>query len=680
MKKTILLSFILLSALPGFAQGSCATALPVTAGTSICGTITGDMPPQTCSGGTPATHAQWYVYIPLQNHNVTLTTDLPVNIGGDTDFGVFTGTCNNLTCFASDDDGGVLGNGYLSTATFSVLAGVTYYIAFDNKWSASGFTFQLIEAPYAPFAVTFTEIPLSGSNNVTGYGAVDLNGDYLDDIFSLSSASLQLFYQLPSGGFADSLIYMPPLQNPPAWSIAAGDLDRNGYNDLLLGGSGGASFLLANSTGTAYTEMPMTPYIFCQRTNFIDINNDGNLDAFVCHDVDTNVYFLNDGAGNMTYHYGGLGDHPEGGNYGSVWVDYDNDGDPDLFIAKCRGGASTAKISQLHRNDGNGLFTDVSQAAGMADSIQTWSSAWNDYDGDGFMDALIGANSSANGMHKLMHNNGDGTFTDVTAGSGWDQNTGLSREYLTYDFDNDGFADVLGGDHKIMRNNGDGTFSPLAVNFDPGPCGDLNHDGFIDVQNGNKLYISNGNDNHWITLTLKGIQSNVNGIGARVELYGLWGKQIRDVRSGEGFRYMHTLNVHFGTGAAATIDSIHVKWPSGIIDYIFDPAVDTILHIVEGEYPYPPTDTTSGIAGPGKDRPRIYPNPAHDRLYISHAGSLDIRSARIYTVDGKLLKIVLLDQAGSIPIGDLAAGSYVLRLETGKHTWYSHAFIKIDIR
>src|SRR5690606_25994650 len=120
-------------------------------------------------------------------------------------------------------------------------------------------------------------------------------------------------------------------------------------------------------------------------------------------------------------------------NYGSVWIDYDNDGDQDLFIAKCRGGSSSARINELHRNNGDGTFTDVSIESNLSDPVQTWSSAWNDFDNDGDMDVVVGASSTADGSHKFMRNNGDGTFTDITAGSGWDANTHLNIEHITFD-------------------------------------------------------------------------------------------------------------------------------------------------------------------------------------------------------------------------------------------------------
>lgn len=677
--KKIFIPVLLFQVLQSSAQNSCATALPVTAGTYVVSNIDGAGPPAACTPGDVAPHAEWFVYVPLADAVVTVTTDLPGNGNGDTNFAVFTGTCNALTCFSGDDDGGTLGDGYLSVATFEVTAGTAYYLAFDDRWSASGFTFQLEEQGVVPPVqppITFTPVVYNQLNTTFKSCVVDLNGDYLDDIVGISGTYLHVLYQQQGGTFNDQQIPLNNVVQEPYWSVAAGDIDSNGYNDLIFGGGGGVTFLFADAGGTGYTTWNDPHYVFSQRTNFVDINNDGLLDAFVCHDVDSNVYFINQGEQNLVYHKGGLGNHPNGGNYGSVWVDYDNDGDQDLFIAKCRGGNSTARFNELHRNDGNGVFTDVSVAANMYDPIQTWSSCWYDFDNDGDMDAFIGASSSADGLHKLMQNNGDGTFTDITAGSNWDLNTSLSIEHLAYDFDNDGFVDILGGGGKIMRNNGDMTFSPYSVSFGPGPCGDLNGDGFIDVQDNETVYYNDGNTNRWIKLTLQGVVSNRNGIGARVELYGTWGKQIRDVRSGEGFRYMSSLNVHFGIGSASAIDSVLIKWPSGIIDYLYEPDVNSVQHVIEGAHPQ--ADPPAGIAEANQKELRIFPNPATDWLQVGHSavGTGDVRAVVIYSASGKLVSKTSMTPRG-ISVASLASGMYFMKLQLENGQWLTHHFTKL---
>lgn len=652
------------------AQDTCATAVPITAGSHIVSVIDGPTPITILCGPntTNATLSEWYTYTPTNNYTVTITTDLAINSGKDTRFNVYTGNCTSLSCFAGDDDSGSIGNGFLSISSFNVTAGTTYYIAFDNRWNPSGFTFDLIEQPIVASALSFSSqsVALTGAYNNC---VVDMNGDNLDDIVSVSATQLQILQKNSgSAGFTTVTIPVTNVINQPSWSIAAGDYNKDGYNDLVLGGGNGATFLQTANNGTTYNSVNFAQYIFCQRSNFTDINKDGNLDAFVCHDVDPNVYFMNNGSGVLSYIQGGLGDHAEGGNYGSIWVDYDNDGDSDLFIAKCRGGATTANINELHRNNGNGTFTNVSIAANMADPIQTWSSAWGDFDNDGDMDALVGASSNANGMHKLMRNNGDGTFSDVTAGSGYDTFASMGVEHVAHDFNNDGFVDVFGAGNKIMLNNGNMTFTPHSVTPTNGPIGDLNNDGFLDVQNGNVIYYNNPNANNWIKINLKGIQSNSNGIGARVEIYGAWGKQIRDVRSGDGFRNMSTLNTHFGIGTETQITQVIIKWPSGVVDIIANPTTNQALTVIEG--------STLGIAENNLGNFTMYPNPTNDFIRFNTVNADEkIKSVTIYDVTGKLVK---KDSASnnSVSVQELENGTYVIILENHLGKKHSSKFIK----
>ena len=327
------------------AQNTCLTALPISAGTYTVDVIDGtDVPNPICAangpvGSNPA--GEWFIYTPTDDYTVTVSTDLPVNVGGDTRFHVYTGTCGTLICHSGDDDSG---SGFLSVATFSVVSGVDYYIAFDNKWSSNGFDFELTESSIPPigFPVTFTSNVIPTISGPYQIAIADMNGDYLDDIVTVSSTSIQIHYQQAAGGFTNTTITTSAADYLPSWSLAIGDFDKNGFNDIVYGGGSGVTFMRANNDGTAYTEISGSEYVFSQRSNFVDINNDGHLDAFVCHDVQPNVYYINDGTGNLIFNQGGLGDHPEGGNYGSIWIDYDNDGDQDLFIAKCRGGGSSA--------------------------------------------------------------------------------------------------------------------------------------------------------------------------------------------------------------------------------------------------------------------------------------------------------------------------------------------------
>ncbi len=501
------------------------------------------------------------------------------------------------------------------------------------------------------FPLIAQEVTFTSQNIATiGYSRaiVDMNGDHLDDIISVSNNNIQIFHQQEDGSFNMVNIDTPPATHLPSWSIAAADYDRNGYTDLLYGGGSGVTFMRANDNGTAYAEISGSEFVFSQRSNFVDINNDGHLDAFVCHDIDNNVYYLNDGSGNLAFNQGGFSIVPNG-NYGSVWVDYDNDRDVDLFLAKC---GSSIPVNEIHRNNGDGTYTEVGIETNLEDEIQTWSSAWADYDNDGDMDAWIGASSFAGGFHRLMRNNGDGTFTDVMVGSGLENFNSTDVENATYDFNNDGYADIASS-NTILYGNGDLTFTVGApTTFTNRAFGDANNDGFVDAFFGNTIYYNNGNSNNWLKVNTVGTESNIDGIGARVEITSAMGTQIRDVRSGEGFGSMSSLNTHFGLGADDTVD-ITVYWTSGIIDIVEGVDANQSIEVVEG--------STLGLEDTVVDNLILYPNPTSDILNLGTVSDFDNPIYTIFDASGKRVANAKLTSE-TIDVSYLAQGNYFLRV------------------
>ena len=134
----------------------------------------------------------------------------------------------------------------------------------------------------------------------------------------------------------------------------------------------------------------------------------------------------------------------------AAWADYDNDGDIDLYIA----GEYKPKEpdprnrGRLYRNNGNGTFTDVADAAGVRNDRRGKGVAWGDYDNDGLPDLYISNMGQAN---RLYHNNGDGTFTDVA------ERLGVTEPIHSFacwfwDYDNDGRLDLfVTGSHATLR-------------------------------------------------------------------------------------------------------------------------------------------------------------------------------------------------------------------------------------
>jgi hypothetical protein len=665
MKKIFPFFVLLVNSTCVFAQLTCATAVTLNPGTVTAPNVTGDPPLTACTlTGGPGTKGLWYKYTPTANKTIKITTS-SAGQNADTRLMVFSGNCTTLNCVTANDDY----TGEFSQVTFNAIAGTTYYAVFDNKYSSLGFNITLSEVIAQPDRLSFTPQPVSVAGTFNNC-IVDMNGDYLDDIVSVVSATqVVISYQQPGGTFNNVTYTVPSTIITPSWSIAAGDYDNNGFNDLIYGSGSGIAFLKANATGTGYTSDRKPQSFLVQRTNFIDINNDGKLDAFVCDDNAPNRYYINDGT-DMNHSQGGLGDFPSGGNYASIWIDYDNDGDMDLYIAKCSGGGSGpgGNIDELHRNNGNATFTNVAVAANMANPVQTWSSAWGDFNNDGWMDAVVGINSTANGLSKVMKNNGDGTFTDKSVGSGYDTTSALSREYVAHDFDNDGFVDVLGAGNTIMFGNGDFTFTPNPnpyniSGFDR-PIGDLNNDGFLDIQNGSTIMMNAGNTNKWLKVILKGTQSNKNGIGARVEIYGVWGKQIRDVQSGTGFGNMSTLNVHFGIGQTTAITKVIVRWPSGLVDTIYNVNPNTTLNVVEGSFLGTKELQTA------EEMFTVYPNPAHDIMQFKTHSDFIPEQAKIYDMSGRNVLYVKVER-NQISVKDLKPGTYLLQITDKKGKSYS---------
>lgn len=517
--------------------------------------------------------------------------------------------------------------------------------------------FALFLSGLASAQVTFSTQSI-GTNH-SDRGIVDMNGDHLDDVISVSGNTVQIFYQNEGGGFTEASINTPTANYTPSWSLAAADYDDNGLTDLLYGGGQGVTFMKAMDSNTGdnnpidgFVEVSGNEYVFSQRSNFIDINNDGHLDAFVCHDVEPNVYYINDGNGNFTFNQGGLGDYSSGGHYGSVWVDFDNDRDVDMFIAKC-GGESARRDNEMHVNNGDGTYTEQGAALGLEDDMSTWSSAWADYDNDGDMDAWVGASTLGQGFHRLMRNNGNGTFTDVISGSGLEGFTDTNIENQTYDFDNDGNTDIISSG-SILYGNGDMTFTIQGGAPFNGGFGDLNNDGFIDVMGFGSIRMNNGNSNNWIKFYTEGVDSNSHGIGARVEITTASGTQIRDVRSGEGFGNMSTLNTHFGLGTDDAVESVTVYWPSGIIDTYQDLNINEAHVLIENNGVLGLDDTTV-------QNLILFPNPTTDFINISTDVNFEDPIYTIFDITGKRVMHSKLD-GSQIDVSTLPSGNYVLRI------------------
>ncbi len=293
-------------------SNSCAAAdgaTHITSGTYTITSFDGIAPDPVCSSGSVASNGEWFAYTPTSDYQVIVSSDIQGNDGVDTRLQVYSGDCGSLNfeCLAGSDDDGTDVNGQLSVVQFNVKAGETYYIAWDNRYDSSGFDFVIIEKNLLPISFDIASISTGG----TFRGVVDMNNDNLDDIVSIVATNidntnfynLNIQHQLGNGNFSDN-DYTVLAEFSASWSLAAGDYNGDGYNDLVFGNGSGVNIVKATNNGTSYALVESRTGVFTQRTNFVDIDEDGRLDIFVCHDIAPNIYFLNDVDNGLTYYQG----------------------------------------------------------------------------------------------------------------------------------------------------------------------------------------------------------------------------------------------------------------------------------------------------------------------------------------------------------------------------------------
>jgi hypothetical protein len=487
------------------------------------------------------------------------------------------------------------------------------------------FVFMLgISTTYAQVSFTNSTVKLTNQNFHSGctVAAADVNGDGMDDIIRLNQGTdLFIEYQQKDATFTTMHIADFGGGSGWSWGMCVADVDHNGYRDVIAGGYGSPDVTLMriDQNGLLSTSVLPNSGFFLQNANFMDVNNDGWEDIFACDDNAESHIYMNDGTGNFsqsTIINFDVTSTDDSGNYGSVWSDFDNDGDVDLYIAKCRQSVSNPadgrRINVLFVNNGNGTYTSMAATYGIAIGAQTWTANFADIDNDGDMDLLCNNHDVPS---QILENDGNGYFTDITATTGYTLSI-QPIESVLEDFDNDGYVDILvtGSDYQFFHNNGNKTFTIIPSVFDANnmesfAIGDLNHDGKIDVYGSyasiytnptsvnDALWLnSSSNNNNFVTVHLEGTASTLGGLGARVEIYGAWGKQIREVHAGESYGTCNTADLHFGIGQSTAIDSVVVRWPSGNVDHVNSPAINQFITIKEATCVSP--DNVISYTGP----------------------------------------------------------------------------------
>jgi len=449
------------------------------------------------------------------------------------------------------------------------------------------------------------------SGGTLAFTDVDNNG--WDDLVILDEGHVVVVeYQGPEGFHAAEVT---SVGSSLQWGACVGDLDNSGSKDLISGGSyDGVHFVRMAPDGGGPLEDLDNGAMFMQACTMVDLDGDGVLDLFACHDDGLSRLWKggqmetptpDDSLIPLTEY--DPGDYPftdHSGNYGVVTADVNGDGHTDIYIAKCRqfivDPFDPRRVNQLWMSDGNGGWTEEAASRGLVLNKQSWTADFGDIDNDGDLDALITNHSSP---MALLENDGTGHFTDITSASGLEV-VGFFLQAKLADLNNDGFLDLLttGGTNaqRFFLGNGDGTFSPSAWPFGDADAmlsfalGDVGRDGTLDVYasygnvyvspdayNPDVLYLNEGSGHHWVAFDLQGVASNLDAVGSRVSLYGSSGVQVREVRAGESYGMTGTHHVLFGLGDETAIDSAVVRFPSGVEKVWVAPAADQYHAVME---------------------------------------------------------------------------------------------------
>lgn len=435
----------------------------------------------------------------------------------------------------------------------------------------------------------------------------DYDNDGYDDLFvpinDLNTPNI-LYHNNGDGTFTN--VSLPPLTTDQGASIAGtwGDYDNDGFLDLFVANNINSANKLyhnnGNGTFTSVTNNPIVDEgIYSHAASWADYNLDGNLDLVVSdfHPTNFNFLFLGDGQGGFEVDANSPVSLSATSAIGVAWGDYDNDGDPDLFIANTNG-----ENNQLFRND-NGLFVAITTGNVVTDGGHSVGGIWGDYDNDGDLDLFV-TNSSAIEPNFFYENMGNGSFSKITSGAIVELISN-SHGASWSDYDNDMDLDLIVANDQnaknyLFANNGDKTFTQItnAITEDQSDSygtawSDYDNDGDEDLfianrgANANDFFINKkGACTNHIGFRLLGCNSNSFGIGAMIRVKATIGassiwqsKHVSTQTSAMGGQ--NSSKLLFGLRDASSVDSVIIEWPSGVVTSISNPAINQIHAINE---------------------------------------------------------------------------------------------------
>ena len=489
--------------------------------------------------------------------------------------------------FDSDNDGDLdlyITNG----ATFSTL---------KNQSGPGNVFYEQIETSYFQDISTSTNTAHAGWG--TGIAVGDVNNNGLRDLYVSNYGANVLYYNEGENIFVDGTSHARVGGDQFSASSAFFDYDNDGDLDLYVTNYvvfdaenrprspklctfyGGLQVYcgpkgLIGAPDVLYQNNGDGPFIDVSEASGIssanryyglgvvpeDYNSDGFLDLFVANDETPNVLFYNKGDGTFKdvalltgVAYNADGDTEAG--MGVDFADYDNDGDPDLYVTHF-----FSETNTLYRNEGGQRFTDATTTAGLAGptiDLLGWGTRFFDYNNDGLFDLFvanghvypqvdsINTGSPYRQPNQLFVNVGEGRFKEIKTGSA------LASEYVSRgsafgDYDNDGDWDVfvvnLDDRATLMRNDG-------------------------------------GNKNNWLYVSLVGSTDTSDGVGALIEINSGANDQWRRVHGSGSYLSHSDLRAHFGLGQEQRVESIKINWRTGSVQTVQDIPSNCLLVVYQ---------------------------------------------------------------------------------------------------